>query len=998
MFSIDCLCYNFFAEKIKRNERKSTMKKRILPLLLIAAMLLPLLASCGGSGATSGTTEGGNTPTNPPVITTTEEGGKPYDPPILDPNASVYSGTPDTSWYTGDKTEYTLTTADQLVGFHSLRSESFNYEGITVKLDCDVILNPGTAEEIKARGSENHAWRQLNSAYLFKGTFDGQGHTISGLYMQLGTSAVRGMFGGVGGNAVIKNFSLINSYYGGPSGQNKVALGAIAAKISGEGANVTISNVTVDAILEEGTELFSRVGGFVGQAAEPVTLNMENCTFNGAISISGSYAGGMIGYACAAGLTVNMKNCTNYGTVKSATFAGGMTGILTVDKYEQSNCHNFGTVTATHDAGDLNGRLSIMTDPTNGARPTAPEGTTALRVMSFNVQGALPSTAGLLNPESRNRIEAVRQEILFYDPDLLGLQEDNTTWNTQIKLDGYNVIWDPATAAESAIYYKKGLKLLDSGAIWLTADGTNATTGLTYKELSTPGSKYYMTPEELEILDIKNDADLLAKKKIYVDQKTGEKKEYSGTYVIMTRRRVTWGIFDINGQTVIYLNTHLTHRSPSAEYSNDAFQKARSMERLKEFDLIHAQIDELKKTYPDALVFMTGDWNDLPNTPIYNSIVNDYGYVCANFNSLEKYGVDGSWNNAFNLDKQGDNYPSTKEGTPGSYLDYLFMDKEIQSLKFRVGAGKATITAVDGSTKTIYTSDHLPIITDICFKTPKTGSPIDPNYKDPSEPAPKDPTVYSGVPDTSWYTGDKTEYTLTSADQLMGFQALRAQQASFEGVTIKLGCDVTINKGTMEEIIARGGGNYAWAQLNSAYFFKGAFDGQGHTIRGLYMQLGSSAVRGMFGGVSGNAVIKNFTLENSFFGGPSQNKSTLGCIIAKVSSGANVTVSDITVKNTTMLEKMGTLSQIGGLVGVVETGCTLTVENCEFGGFIEFGTKGTRVGGIVGAAASSATVTLNGCTFSGSIQAVSEAGEYLGYEAGGSTVQITNCTSIGKLS
>ncbi|MBQ8439682.1 MAG: hypothetical protein IJX19_03380, partial [Clostridia bacterium] len=713
------------------------MKKRLLALLLAAMMLIPMLAACnkpnaGTNGATDlSTTPDTSSPTEQPTEAPTD---KPYDPPTLDPNASIYSGTPDTSWYTGDKTEYTLTTADQLVGFHSLRSASFNYKGITVKLDCDVILNAGTVEEIKARGAENFAWKQLNSAYLFEGTFDGQGHTISGLYMQLGTSAVRGMFGGVGGNAVIKNFSLINSYYGGPSGKSKTTLGAIAAKISGEGANVTISDITVDAILEEGTELFSRVGGLVGQAAEPVTLNMENCTFNGSISINGNYAGGMIGYAGAAGLTVNMKNCVNYGTIKASGYAGGMTGILAVDKYEQTDCKNLGTVTADANAGDLNGSATIMADPANGARPTAPEGTTALRVMSFNVQGTLPATAGLLSPEARNRIEAVRQEILFYDPDLLGLQEDNNTWNTQIKLDGYNVIWDLGVAGETAIYYKKGLKLLDSGAIWLTADGTKATTGLTYQELSTPGSKYYMTPEELEILDIKNDDDLLEKKKTYVDQKTGEKKEYSGTYVIMTVRRATWGIFDINGQTVIYLNTHLTHRSPNAEYSNDAFQKARSMERLKEFDLIHAQLDELKKTYPDALVFMTGDWNDHPNTPIYNSIVDDYGYVCANFNSLERYGVDGSWNNAFDLDKQGDNYPSTKEGTSGSYLDYLFMDKEIQSLKFRVGAGKATIKAVDGSTKTIYTSDHLPIITDICFKTPKTGSPIDPNYKEPDKP------------------------------------------------------------------------------------------------------------------------------------------------------------------------------------------------------------------------------------------------------------------------
>ena len=167
------------------------MKTKILALLLAAMMLLPLLASCGTKtpsedASSDVTTEGEERPSTEAPSTEAPTTGteEPPKEPVLDPNASVYSGTPDTSWYTGDKTEYVLTSADQLVGFHSLRSATFDYEGVTIKLDCDVILNPGTSEEIKARGAQNHAWKQLNSAYLFKGTFDGQGHTVSGLYSE----------------------------------------------------------------------------------------------------------------------------------------------------------------------------------------------------------------------------------------------------------------------------------------------------------------------------------------------------------------------------------------------------------------------------------------------------------------------------------------------------------------------------------------------------------------------------------------------------------------------------------------------------------------------------------------------------------------------------------------------------------------------------------------------------------------------------------------------
>ena len=53
-----------------------------------------------------------------------------------------------------------------------------------------------------------------------------------------------------------------------------------------------------------------------------------------------------------------------------------------------------------------------------------------------------------------------------------------------------------------------------------------------------------------------------------------------------------------------------------------------------------------------------------------------------------------------------------------------------------------------------------------------------------------------------------TEYILSSADQLMGFHYLRDQKVSFEGIIVKLDCDVIINQETMEEVIARKNDNY----------------------------------------------------------------------------------------------------------------------------------------------------------------------------------------------
>ena len=63
-------------------------------------------------------------------------------------NASKYSGTPDTSWYNTTDTTFTLTTADQFMGFAKLlKGDSaadpavapVTFEGVTVKLGADMV-------------------------------------------------------------------------------------------------------------------------------------------------------------------------------------------------------------------------------------------------------------------------------------------------------------------------------------------------------------------------------------------------------------------------------------------------------------------------------------------------------------------------------------------------------------------------------------------------------------------------------------------------------------------------------------------------------------------------------------------------------------------------------------------------------------------------------------------------------------------------------------------
>ena len=962
---------------------KTTRTLRVLLLLLSLAMILPVMAACKKDPDTDPEGTGAET-----VATTKNDFASLFKPPVItvDPNASVYSGTPDTSWYEAGKTEFTLTSADQFAGFLELRSETVNFEGVTVKLGCDMIINQGSSEEIKARGADNHQLRKIPSTMPFKGTFDGQNHTISGVYMQLTDSAVSGLFGSIGGNATFGNFNLINSYFGGPTtGEGKDTMGGLVSVIEKD-AKVLFEYIHVQAIMEECGQKLTKVGAYIGGIYENCELAMSNCTFDGSVSITGEYAGGFIGRIEATQSKIRIGSCTNFGNVTAVSYCGGMIGQMKSQNATVSDCINRGKLTCDGYKGSLIGEKVVLNEPFEGARPETPDGKTAVRVMSFNVQANLKAVNGVIGTPGYNRIEAVRQEILYHMPDFLGLQEDSGYWLTNLKLDDYNLLQFSQGLSMSsercAIYYRKGIPLLESGMNWLTSSGTGSGCALTMTDLTTPTSRYYMTNEELAKIFIdpaKGDADIYAKKYKYTDAKTGEVVNYSSGYSMMSTRKMTWGVFDINGQTVIYINTHLNHRSQNAEYSNETYLKIRSFERVKEFSYMQEVIAKLQAKYPNSPVFMTGDWNDNPFSEIYNVVTEEAGFKSAHLSTTEVYGVTGSWNNAFNVDKQGDTYPSSKEGTDANYLDYCFVSSNVDVLRFVNGEGKAKITTKDGKEKYIYTSDHRPVISDICFTTPKSGPLYSDGTNTPTEDLSK-PSYYTGIPDTTWYTGDKTEYTLTTANQFMGLQLLRQDgggAVTFKGITFKLARDLIFNDGTVEEYLKQDHLLSAQA-LNSGYLFEGTFDGQNHTISGIYMKCSGSAVKGLFGGIGEGAVIKNLTLKNCYMGSADvSNKNTLGILAARI-TGTNVLISNVKVVDSTLAEDNNNFDYVGGLIGRVDGTGSVTLENCEIGGKMEFGTYGSYCGSLVGTVYTGGKVTVTNCKSTMDITCKDYAGGLIG--------------------
>ena len=332
------------------------MKKKILSILLVAMLLLSALG-----GLSAGATDSEST-------------------------ASVYSGTPDLAFWESaiesEQTEILVTTADQLMGFASLTS-SMNFEGYTIKLGADITVNAGDSATWKAT-APTHAWSCSTAHdFRFAGTFDGQGHTVSGLYSK--TEQECGLFGTVASGAVIKNVKVVNSYfeYLPNEARNHCGMGGIAGRVDAgnvvTGKTSTIANCYVEAILYTSATSSQDVGktgmggivGYVGNNFDEQdnTLNIENCTFVG--SIEGfRFIGGVIGRFDCDGIA-NIKNChvdadivTNVSGTTD-TGAAMLVGSMARHSLSIENCLVEGTLKCTDStskAGTLVGYIDAHQD------------------------------------------------------------------------------------------------------------------------------------------------------------------------------------------------------------------------------------------------------------------------------------------------------------------------------------------------------------------------------------------------------------------------------------------------------------------------------------------------------------------------------------------------------------------------------------------------------------------------------------------------------------
>ena len=214
---------------------------------------------------------------------------------------------------------YQIGNAGQLYWFaEQVNSGKTNINAVltdNITINSDVLDENGTLN-----GTPTYTWTPIglyvsNNLAEYTGTFDGQGHTISGLYYS-GTGH-GGLFGAVVGGGQVKNVKVADSYING-----KTYVGGVC----GRNTAGTITNCSFDGSVIGDTTAF---GLYVGGVCGLNNGTVEDCSNSGTVTCNDTEytqnvcAGGVCG-----GNGGTISSCYNAGAVTSSgtNYIGGVCG------------------------------------------------------------------------------------------------------------------------------------------------------------------------------------------------------------------------------------------------------------------------------------------------------------------------------------------------------------------------------------------------------------------------------------------------------------------------------------------------------------------------------------------------------------------------------------------------------------------------------------------------------------------------------------------------
>jgi len=907
------------------------------------------------------------------------------------------------AWYDEDGTDFTITTADELYEFAEL-SGHYDFKGQTIKLGADIVVNEGDAADWEFNLPER-LWYPITG---FAGTFDGQGHTISGLCGmgdQYGVNATEilyyptGLFSDTQVKCVIKNLKLVNSFFLSDLNQG---VGSISSHGGGKFENI-YSNALI-------VSYKSGNGGIIGMLNAKGSNSISNCWFDGEIRVEGSYGrynGGIVGRVCDTGGQNKIEHCLNTGKLSSTVTGKGinMGGLI-------GNVAPVGRVNVADSlaVGELKNEYGVSVGVAIGCvegNASANITDVYARKESFkNIVGAvLGTTIGTpigFGEDMLTGYEGYRWTTLDFD----------NYW--AVVEDGTPILKTFAKEVPSLAKVKRAYSM-----DWFDkAKGTYTLTSLEDLygfAIMSYSSNFMGKTIKLGADIVVNDGnaaewDEKAPEAIWIPIGTtaspfagifdGDMHTISGIYY--KTDAPYGGMFPATTATTTIKNFKLVNSyfESSAQYFGSIAGNARGKFEtiysnatvVSDAGIVGGMIGQIAK---DGGVLMTNCWFDgtvisKGNTTASRRAAGLAAFVLADTNISNCLNTGTIDITAYTTQNSATN--KTVAPLAGGLVGHIYKDRTV-TITDCLATGDVLVSdkATVGYGSVVGYGDGTAILSGVyatkesCMKSAggKLAGLVIPMSEEELEGVKgyqwthldfekywvaiaKDTPILKAFAsnslnvasakkqvDISWYNKEKNTYVLTSREDLFGFYLL-SYNTNFEGKTVKLGKDIVVNTGNASDWEKKAP-TYAWKPVGGkAMPFAGTFDGQMHSISGLYLKT-DERYAGLFGVLEHTALVKNLKITNSYF---ESSVADLGSVAGWSKGNLDTVYSDAIVK--------GATGRTGGLVGQVN-GKEMAYKNCWFDGIVSNSgnTKADQnTGGLVGILYAG-KLSMNNCLNSG---------------------------------
>lgn len=273
----------------------------------------------------------------------------------------------DDSWYDASETIFDLSTAEQLAGLSALVENGNNFSGKTINLISDIDLGAHLFSPIGK-----------STVVTFSGTFDGNNHTLSNVFIETLAASFTGFFGQVT-NATLRQIKFNTIYVRGTDNTASLAGGLLASSATdchATGVDVlgleSNTGGLVGSLIGDSHILrcsingdvsgFNQTGGLVGSPWDLASITESYAT--GSV-VGYIYTGGLIGYSAfnfVPNRPITVDNCYANSDVLSTSneniggLFGGASGPLII-----KNSYFTGTLDAMSSVGGIIGTVGNIT-------------------------------------------------------------------------------------------------------------------------------------------------------------------------------------------------------------------------------------------------------------------------------------------------------------------------------------------------------------------------------------------------------------------------------------------------------------------------------------------------------------------------------------------------------------------------------------------------------------------------------------------------------------